>query len=67
MSAPLVRAGGDRAECRCVCGSLVARVVSDGVELKCRRCKRTLLVSIPAGSLEVPGAPLRVRTSPGPG
>jgi len=32
-----------------VCGSLVARVVADGVELKCRRCKRTLLVPISAG------------------
>jgi phage FluMu protein Com len=34
--------GGD---CRCLCGSLLARVVEGGVELKCRRCKRTLLVS----------------------
>jgi hypothetical protein len=28
-------------EVRCGCGSLLARVVADSVELKCRRCKRT--------------------------
>ena len=28
-------------ECRCLCGSLLARLVEGGVELKCRRCKRT--------------------------
>ncbi len=28
-------------EVRCGCGSLLARVVCDAVELKCRRCKRT--------------------------
>jgi hypothetical protein len=31
-------------ECRCPCGSLVARLTPRGVELKCRRCKRILLV-----------------------
>jgi hypothetical protein len=29
---------------RCSCGSLLARVVADGVELKCRRCKRQVVV-----------------------
>lgn len=29
---------------RCGCGSLLARVVADGVELKCRRCKRQVVV-----------------------
>jgi hypothetical protein len=29
---------------RCDCGSLLARVVADGVELKCRRCKRRVVV-----------------------
>ncbi len=28
-------------ELRCGCGSLLARVVRNTVELKCRRCKRT--------------------------
>jgi phage FluMu protein Com len=29
---------------RCGCGSLLARVVAEGVELKCRRCKRHVIV-----------------------
>ncbi len=33
-------------ECRCLCGSLLARRVERGVELKCRRCKRTLIVPL---------------------
>ena len=36
-------------DCRCVCGSLLARVCEEGVELKCRRCKRTLVVALPEG------------------
>jgi hypothetical protein len=34
------------AEVRCVCGALVARRVPGGVELRCRRCKRTIVVRI---------------------
>jgi hypothetical protein len=37
---------------RCACGSLLARRVREGVELKCRRCKRTVV--IPLESDEVP-------------
>jgi hypothetical protein len=29
---------------RCTCGSLLARLVASGVELKCRRCKRIVLL-----------------------
>ena len=29
---------------RCSCGSLLARLVAGGVELKCRRCKRIVLL-----------------------
>jgi hypothetical protein len=36
------------ADCRCLCGCLMARIVADGVELKCRRCKRTMLVPLQA-------------------
>ncbi len=32
-------------EVRCHCGSLMARVTAQGVELKCRRCKRIVLVA----------------------
>lgn len=35
-------------ECRCCCGSLLARRTEGGIELKCRRCKRTLIVPFPA-------------------
>jgi len=34
------------ADCRCLCGNLLARLVDGGVEVKCRRCKRTLLLPI---------------------
>ena len=33
-------------EVRCLCGSLLARLVPEGVELKCRRCKRTAIVPL---------------------
>lgn len=31
---------------RCACGSLLARHVPGGVELKCRRCKRTVVIPL---------------------
>jgi hypothetical protein len=31
---------------RCACGSLLARYVGGHVELKCRRCKRTVLLAV---------------------
>jgi hypothetical protein len=37
------------AELRCDCGSLLARRVEGGVELKCRRCKRTVVVPLADG------------------
>jgi len=33
---------------RCGCGNLLARLVSGGVELKCRRCKRTVMLPLEA-------------------
>ena len=32
-------------ELRCHCGSLVARVIDNAIELKCRRCKRVVVVA----------------------
>lgn len=32
---------------RCLCGALLARWVAAGLELKCRRCKRTTLIPYP--------------------
>ena len=43
LSAPLQ-------EARCECGQLIAKLRKDGVELKCKRCKRIVL--IPFESLE---------------
>jgi hypothetical protein len=47
------------ADCRCACGSLVAKLVHAGVELKCRRCKRILVVPLtPADpAAQAPGRP----------
>jgi len=33
-------------DCRCLCGNLLARLVAGGVELKCRRCKRTHVIPL---------------------
>jgi hypothetical protein len=37
-------------ETRCACGQLIAKVVGEGLELKCKRCKR--IVTIPFSSIE---------------
>jgi hypothetical protein len=42
----------DAVSLRCLCGSLLARYVAGGIELKCRRCKRAVIVPAP---LPVPG------------
>jgi phage FluMu protein Com len=57
-----VSAGPEPDDCRCLCGSLLARVVDGEVELKCRRCKRTLRVPIAAavnGQLALTERPVR--------
>jgi hypothetical protein len=33
---------------RCACGSLLARMVAAGVEIKCRRCKRQVVLPFDA-------------------
>jgi hypothetical protein len=38
--------GSKEGDVRCLCGSLLARLVPGGVELKCRRCRRTHLVAL---------------------
>ena len=44
----------DPSECRCLCGSLVARRVPAGVELKCRRCKRTIVLPLDLAPAPIP-------------
>jgi len=35
-------------ETRCECGQLIAKVVDGGLELKCKRCKRILVIPFSA-------------------
>lgn len=39
----------DATDHRCACGSLLARLRAHGVELKCRRCKRVVVIPWSAG------------------
>lgn len=41
---------GDCSETRCECGQLIAKIRGQGLELKCKRCKR--IVVIPFSSIE---------------
>jgi len=43
---PPLDSGAPSDDCRCVCGSLLARLVGGGVELFCRRCKRTHWIAL---------------------
>lgn|GEM_PF-2989073 len=43
---------------RCHCGNLVARLVTHGVELKCRRCRRLVIVPL-IDNRHVPARPGR--------
>ena len=36
----------DKNSLRCDCGNLLASVVPGGVELKCRRCKRQVMIPL---------------------
>ena len=40
----------DCGETRCECGQLIAKVRGEGLELKCKRCKR--IVVIPLSSIK---------------
>ena len=34
----------DGSETRCECGQLIAKVCGQGLELKCKRCKRIIII-----------------------
>ena len=40
---------GEHSELRCGCGSLLAKLVSGSVELKCRRCKQVWTIPLDPG------------------
>jgi phage FluMu protein Com len=45
MKTPLsLDPSGAPQESRCLCGNLLARLRREGVELKCRRCKRVMVI-----------------------
>ena len=49
-----------REEVRCHCGKLIARLVPGGVEIRCQRCKRAVVVPLeggPHGGGQVEGQP----------
>ncbi|MCP3139017.1 hypothetical protein [Pyxidicoccus xibeiensis] len=60
-----MREGGQREcgadELRCMCGSLLARLVPEGVELKCRRCHRIQVVPLEGAPPPGGGSGARVR------
>ena len=35
---------GESQEHRCLCGSLLARITPQGIELKCRKCKQLQMI-----------------------
>ena len=39
------QARDSHAQCRCQCGNLLAKIVTSGIELKCRRCKRVEVIA----------------------
>lgn len=41
---------GAPTEVRCECGNLLARLTARGVEVKCRRCKRVVLLPLDAAA-----------------
>lgn len=43
---------GEGRQLRCGCGSLMARITSEGIELKCRRCKKIYLIPLAKGDCE---------------
>lgn len=54
---PGARCAADE-DLRCGCGSLIAIRTPGGIEIKCRRCRRVLLVA-PDGPAPDAGLPLR--------
>lgn len=41
----------DDEEVRCECGHLLAKLTTEGVEVKCRKCKRVHLLRVSVGQL----------------
>jgi phage FluMu protein Com len=52
-------------EVRCECGHLLAKLTPEGVEVKCRRCKRMHVLPVSAvGSAKSRGTDSKLRSMP---
>lgn len=56
-SNPVLPDAVDASEARCHCGQLMAILRKDGVELKCKRCKRLTLIPFSSMSVEFEPVP----------
>ncbi len=65
LETPAARTAQNADDCRCLCGNLLAKFTPHRVELKCRRCKRTLLVPVPLAAGAPINASLSVYSIPG--
>jgi hypothetical protein len=50
ITGPTRQATAEASETRCECGQLIAKVKGESLELKCKRCKR--IVVIPFSSIQ---------------
>jgi phage FluMu protein Com len=58
----------DDEEVRCECGHLLAKMTAEGLEVKCRKCKRVHLLRVSAvGAARSRGAALKVPKLAKPG
>ena len=48
LTRPLTEAEHEAGETRCECGQLIAKLRQAGIELKCKRCKRIVLIPFSA-------------------
>lgn len=46
---------GTSEEVKCHCGQLMARLVDEGIELKCKRCRRLMVIPLSKIHGWVPG------------
>ena len=42
----------ERTDARCECGQLIAKLRNNGVELKCKRCKRIVVIPYSTGGAQ---------------
>jgi hypothetical protein len=48
LTRPLIETDHGGTETRCECGQLIAKMRQAGIELKCKRCKRIVLIPFSA-------------------